>query len=276
EVKASISANYPFVGEEFNFTRAGIHADGISKNEEIYNIFNTTEILNRSPGVMVTDKSGTAGIAYWINSHFKLTGNRVIDKRHPGVGKIYHWVMDQYREGRITSISTEEMVEKAKKYLPELFISDFDRIKAHARLLAEELIEQVVNLPAIRSMDPSQQEPLLIKVIDENPYVQLIAVTDKEGRRVTRDITQPVDKAKYEYHRTEDDFSNREWFIRLLKMGKTYVTGLYTSTITGVLCITVSAPIRDEDEEIVGVLEFDLRFEDVVKLEEESREDDLS
>jgi len=276
EVKASIPANYPFVGSEFNFTRAGIHADGITKNEEIYNIFDTTKILNRPPGVMVTDKSGTAGIAYWINSHFKLTGDRVIDKRHPGVGKIYRWVMDQYREGRVTSISTEEMVEKAKRYLPELFISDFDRIKAHARLLAQELIEEVVDLPAIRSMDPSQQEPVLTRVIEENPYVQLIAVTDKEGRRVTRNITQPVDKAKYEYHRIGDDFSNREWFIGPLKSGQTYVTGLYTSTVTGALCITVSAPIRDEEEEIIGVMEFDLKFEDLVKLEEQSRGDDLS
>jgi hypothetical protein len=113
-------------------------------------------------------------------------------------------------------------------------------------------------------------------VIEKNPYIQLIAVSDKEGSRVTRNITQLVDKAKYEYHRIGDDFSNREWFIGPLKTGKTYVAGLYTSAVTGVLCITVSAPLRDENEEIVGVLEFDLKFEELVKLEEQSREDDLS
>ena len=32
----------PFVGENFNVTKAGIHADGLMKDEEIYNIFNTT------------------------------------------------------------------------------------------------------------------------------------------------------------------------------------------------------------------------------------------
>lgn len=31
----------PFVGSNFNVTRAGIHADGLLKNEEIYNIFDT-------------------------------------------------------------------------------------------------------------------------------------------------------------------------------------------------------------------------------------------
>ena len=36
-----IPANRPFVGTDFNLTRAGLHPDGISKNEEIYNIFDT-------------------------------------------------------------------------------------------------------------------------------------------------------------------------------------------------------------------------------------------
>ena len=33
----------------FNVTRAGIHADGLLKNEEIYNIFDTGKFLNRPP-----------------------------------------------------------------------------------------------------------------------------------------------------------------------------------------------------------------------------------
>ena len=39
----------PFVGRNFNLTRAGIHADGIMKDPEIYNIFDTELILNRPP-----------------------------------------------------------------------------------------------------------------------------------------------------------------------------------------------------------------------------------
>ena len=46
EVEANIPANYPFVGEDFNTTRAGIHADGIHKNQEIYNIFDTDRITS--------------------------------------------------------------------------------------------------------------------------------------------------------------------------------------------------------------------------------------
>ncbi len=57
----------PFVGKKFNTTQAGIHADGLLKDEEIYNIFNTDKILNRPVAVTVNAHSGVAGITHWIN-----------------------------------------------------------------------------------------------------------------------------------------------------------------------------------------------------------------
>ena len=65
----------PFVGDSFNVTKAGIHADGLMKDEEIYNIFNTRKILGRAPGVAISNTSGLAGIAYWINDRYGLTGS---------------------------------------------------------------------------------------------------------------------------------------------------------------------------------------------------------
>jgi len=41
EVNVLIPEHYPFVGEDFIMTSAGIHADGLAKDERIYNIFNT-------------------------------------------------------------------------------------------------------------------------------------------------------------------------------------------------------------------------------------------
>jgi len=49
--------------------------------------------------------------------------------------------------------------------------------------------------------------------------------------------------------------------------GKIHATNLYSSRITGALCVTVSGPIRDEMGEIVGVLGLDIRFEDLTKAE---------
>ena len=47
EIGFTVPANTPFVGKNFNVTRAGVHADGLLKNEEIYNIFDTEKFLNR-------------------------------------------------------------------------------------------------------------------------------------------------------------------------------------------------------------------------------------
>ena len=102
----------PFVGENFNVTRAGIHADGLIKNEEIYNIFNTAKILNRKPGVAVSKTSGVAGIAYWINEHYGLTGDAMIEKDDPVVLKMRDWVDEEYADGRTTSMGNDELEAK--------------------------------------------------------------------------------------------------------------------------------------------------------------------
>lgn len=100
----------PYVGRNFNVTRAGIHADGMLKDEEIYNIFNTTKILNRPPMVAVSNVSGLAGIACWINNYYRLSGEKSVDKRHPAIEKMKAWIDNEYENGRITLISDEEMV----------------------------------------------------------------------------------------------------------------------------------------------------------------------
>lgn len=119
ELKCDFSSNYPFVGKDFNTTRAGIHADGLTKNEEIYNIFNTDKYLNRPVGVAVTNNSGLAGIAFWVHSHLPDKGGD-IRKNHPGLIAIKKWIDEQYLDGRITSISDEEMFEQIEKHMSEI------------------------------------------------------------------------------------------------------------------------------------------------------------
>jgi len=55
ELGLEIPNNYPLTGKDFNVTRAGIHADGLLKNEEIYNCFDTQKLLNRPVSVAITD-----------------------------------------------------------------------------------------------------------------------------------------------------------------------------------------------------------------------------
>ncbi len=105
----------PFVGRNFNVTRAGIHADGLLKDEEIYNIFNTEKILGRRPSVMLSKTSGLAGIAYWINENYRLVGQEQVDKRDPLVVTLKEWIDKEYEDGRQTSLSTAEIEEKIEE-----------------------------------------------------------------------------------------------------------------------------------------------------------------
>jgi len=268
EIGDYIPPNYPFVGEEFNVTRAGIHADGIIKNEEIYNIFDTAKILNRPLDILVNDKSGTAGIAYWINKHLKLTGERQVDKRHPGVIKLAKWVQSEYEKGRITAISNKEMMEMASKFLPELFVSHFEQLKQHAHSLAAHLVEGLCEREEIRSMDPERIVPALRKFIEENPFIQFVYVVNTEGKKITPNITHIEDRALYGKAGMDFDYSDRPWFQNPVRTGKVFVSDLYTSKVTNRLCVTVSGPIRNEADEIVGVLGADIMFEELVKYDE--------
>ena len=105
----------PLVGKNFNVTRAGIHADGLLKDEEIYNIFDTRKILNRPATVLLGKASGLAGIAYWINENYRLAENEKVDKRDPLVLSLKEWIDKEYEDGRQTTLTTSEVEEKIEE-----------------------------------------------------------------------------------------------------------------------------------------------------------------
>ena len=116
EIGYKIPPMTPFVGKNFNVTRAGIHADGLLKDEEIYNIFNTKKILNRPASVLVGKASGLAGIAYWINNNYNLPPDKKIDKKDLIVIKLKEWIDREYEDGRQTTLSDGELEAKVKEF----------------------------------------------------------------------------------------------------------------------------------------------------------------
>jgi isopropylmalate/homocitrate/citramalate synthase len=268
EIGDHIPPNYPLVGSAFNATRAGIHADGMLKNPEIYNIFDTEKILKRPPGILINDKSGTAGIAQWINTHLRLIGDSRVNKHDPSISRINDLLQEQYNKGRVTAISTEEMDHIVRNFMPHLYISEFDRIKKRALEMAEHIIEEVSETPELISMDPKRMTSVLEKVVLEHRFIQWSYVTDLDAKIITPYITQPNLKGRFKTVKIPDDFSDRSWFIQPLEDGKIHVSKFYVSYITEILCLTVSTPIFGKDDKIVGILAFDIQFEDLVRAED--------
>ena len=106
----------PFVGSAFNLTRAGIHADGMMKDAEIYNIFDTEKILNRPAEVSISNTSGLAGIAYWVNKHFRLSEDKQVSKQDWIVEMMKKEIDELYADGRTTVMGEDELEGIFRKY----------------------------------------------------------------------------------------------------------------------------------------------------------------
>ena len=115
EMGYDIPVMTPFVGRNFNVTRAGIHADGLLKDQEIYNIFDTEKILGKKPSVLIGKASGLAGIAYWINENYRLTASEEVTKKTPLVIALKEWIDKEYEDGRQTTLSNMELEEKIEE-----------------------------------------------------------------------------------------------------------------------------------------------------------------
>ena len=125
EINYLVPPKTPFVGRAFNSTRAGIHADGMLKDEEIYNIFDTAKLFNRPARVAVDKTSGLAGIAFWINDYYKLPDDVKVDKADPLVLKMKELIDREYEEGRNSSFGDDELVNL-------IYIIDSKRIRTLA------------------------------------------------------------------------------------------------------------------------------------------------
>ena len=121
EIGYNVPDMTPFVGRNFNVTRAGIHADGLMKDEEIYTIFDTKKLLNRPAAVQIGKTSGLAGIAYWINQNYGLKDGMALDKRDPLVVIMKQWIDEMYEDGRQTVLSNSELEEKLHELDPIRF-----------------------------------------------------------------------------------------------------------------------------------------------------------
>lgn len=265
ELNYNIPHNYPFVGRDFNATSAGVHVDGLAKNEEIYNIFDTKNLLGRPVPIIITDKSGRAGVAYWLNTTFKLDESQKISKKHPSVGKIYDRITEMYEStGRTTSFSHDEMTALVQEFMPELLETEFEQMKRLAGELAADLILRLVKDPRLQT-GGKDACTCVDHFVHDYPFIQYINVTNTQGKLTCSAITDPAYKEKYDALPVGYDFSQREWFIEPMKTGKLHIMDVYQSQFTGKLVITVSCSIADEKDNIVGVVGADIQLEQLLK-----------
>ena len=265
ELDYVIPPNYPFVGRDFNATSAGVHVDGLDKCEEIYNIFDTKQILSRPVPIIITDKSGRAGVSYWINNTFKIPEEDKINKRHPSVGLIYDNIMAIYEStGRNTSFSHEEMLALVQCHMPELFESEFATMKRLAGKLSSHVLLKMAKDPQMLG-DVDNAEQHLASFISKYDFIQYIYLTDTNGQLLCSASHDLAMSDRYEKQPKGYDLSEREWFKEPMRYGKLHIMDVYQSCFTSKLVITVSCAVTDAQDNIYGIIGADIQLEELLK-----------
>ncbi|MHB1296626.1 MAG: 2-isopropylmalate synthase [Anaerolineae bacterium] len=120
ELGFEIPPMMPLVGRDFASTRAGIHADGLLKDEEIYNIFDTAALLNRPVQVNIGPTSGAAGLVHWITTRFGIPVSQAPDKRDPRLAPVLSWIQAEFDEGRVAAVGDDELEGVIARLSPDL------------------------------------------------------------------------------------------------------------------------------------------------------------
>ncbi len=106
-----VPAKYPLYGRDAHRTRAGVHADGLNKFWWMYAPFNVPQLLGRPLEVSLTKESGLAGLIFLVRQHTGLD----LAKDDPRLQQVYAWLMEEFDNGRQTSVEWEELAPVLKR-----------------------------------------------------------------------------------------------------------------------------------------------------------------
>jgi methyl-accepting chemotaxis protein len=111
-------------------------------------------------------------------------------------------------------------------------------------------------------------ESLLHEVMTESGYIELAYVVDATGTQLALSIN-PVVAGTSEVPasvRAGEGLSDRPWFRGVMREGRTIITPVYESLLSGESCFTVAAPVKGEDGKTVGVLGLDVNVDSWTKI----------
>lgn len=113
-----LTEHYPIVGRNAFRTKAGIHADGLLKNPEVYLPFDPMEVLGIPYSVAITPYSGRSAILLWLRNYLGLNH---LSKDDPRINYIYNDIVELYNRGsRTDPLTDSEMFTIVSKYFPEV------------------------------------------------------------------------------------------------------------------------------------------------------------
>jgi len=110
------------------------------------------------------------------------------------------------------------------------------------------MIEGLALGPTARSLDGAAVHDMVIGMQQKNPHFELIYAMNSSGQQIARTSGALANRG------------DRAYFKEAIK-GGTFITDSYISSFTNAPCVTISAPIKDQNGGIIGVMAADISLQ---------------
>ena len=114
-------------------------------------------------------------------------------------------------------------------------------------------------------MQRARMESFLRRVVERHRFIELLYVTDTQGRQVVDNVAPAGFSAVYGSGGYGQRWSSRPWFKGAMNSEGVYISDIYRSAATDSFSFTISNKLVDEQGRTLGVLAADVHFEQLLK-----------
>ena len=125
--------------------------------------------------------------------------------------------------------------------------------------MVQEKVAALAKNPDLVAPNMLKRHVVLERAVLGNPSLEMAWITDSRGIQATEFAMAHGRSSSRVQGGPGSDWSDREWFREPIRTGETYISNIYYSDGIEDYCLTVSAPIRDASNRIVGILAVDVR-----------------
>lgn len=106
---------------------------------------------------------------------------------------------------------------------------------------------------------PQKRQEAIKSFVQQHPLVELAYVTNPEGVQNTPNAVGSRVRVVYGGDGFGVDRSGRNWFAKVTRADKPFQTQPYVSVATLRRCVTLAAPVKDDNGELLAVVAVDIR-----------------
>lgn len=128
-------------------------------------------------------------------------------------------------------------------------------------------IVDAVAKPSIFAESTSEQRNILVNLIDSHRFLDLCYLLDAQGQQIGNNVA--ASRRREKLGGDQADRSHRPYYRLASIATEPILTNPYQSSANGHLCITVAAPIRDNDGVLLGMIVADCELDRALALLEE-------